>query len=168
MTIAPRRQIMAISGRGRKRKRMPSRGDGMRSENGRRTRRMRRVICRRPALPRPERPRLPSAALAFGGRLGLEQGGRLVGDALRGFRRFLAPRARSRRPACRPWPGTRPRPRERATSAVISTVTSGWRWTLILWAPSVLIGLSSSTWLRSILTPAALAASAMSREVTEP
>ena len=42
---------------------------------------------------------------------------------------------------------------ERATSTLISTVTSGWRWTLILCVPSALIGLSSSTWPRSILTP---------------
>src|SRR5215470_16093862 len=46
---------------------------------------------------------------------------------------------------------------ERATRAVISTVTSGWRCTLILCAPRLLIGLSSSTWLRSILTSAAAA-----------
>ena len=82
--------------------------------------------------PAPRRPRL--GGLGLGG-LGLEQGGGLLGGALRGFRRLELARARSRRPACRPWRGTRPRRASGRPARVISTVTSGWRWTLILCAP---------------------------------
>jgi predicted dienelactone hydrolase len=56
----------------------------------------------------------------------------------------------------------------RATLTTTGRCTSGCSSTRTVVSPSVLIGCSSSTWARSMVSPAALQASAMSRALTEP
>ena len=88
--------------------------------------------------PRPAARRLGLGGLRPSAGLASNSGGGLLGGALRGFRRLELARARFSATSAPPLARNSASSGERATSAVISTVTSGWRWTLILCAPSAL------------------------------